>query len=263
MFTGFKNIAYPEYEVITPQTHLSYTLRTLTVSEEERLKGSLLTPAKIAEHLNKCIYETIVKKPDSIIDYKTFLKNTTIRDREALLYGLYHVTYEEVRNYEIVCSECRKSYQVTAKASQMFNINSYPGEDILTRKVMIQLPISQSVNAYIKQATIEDEEIAIKNLSSYPGFTLDSIVGTLFIDRFEQDIEVSKEPLVYSDRKDIIDAYNSLPAKDRRTIFEKYNEEFGKYGVDLKMQVFCTNCSHQEVVDVNLVDNFFRMVQSS
>lgn len=263
MFTGFRNMVYPEYEVITPQTHLSFTLRTLTVQEEERLKGSLLTPAKIAEHLNKCIYEVLVKKPESITDYKTFLKSLTIRDREALLYGLYHITYEEIRNYEVFCSECKKSYQVTAKASQMFNINPYPGDDVLTRKIAVPLPVSNSVVAYIKQATIDDEEDAVRNLASYPGYTLDAVVGTLFIDRFEQDIEVSKEPIIYNDRKDIIDAYNSLPAKDRRVIFEKYNEEFGKYGVDLKMQVLCTYCSHQEIVDINLVDNFFRMVQSS
>jgi len=37
-FKGF-NIAYPEYEVITPQSNQSYTLRSLNVSEEEKLKG--------------------------------------------------------------------------------------------------------------------------------------------------------------------------------------------------------------------------------
>ena len=55
MFKGF-DVKYPEYEVITPQTKLSFTVRSLNVREEERLKGSLMTPTKIHEHLNKCIY---------------------------------------------------------------------------------------------------------------------------------------------------------------------------------------------------------------
>ena len=76
-FTGF-NIAYPEYEVITPQTNQSYTLRSLSVSEEERLKGSLITPTKIADHLNKCLFESIVNKPKSIKDMDDFLKNITL-----------------------------------------------------------------------------------------------------------------------------------------------------------------------------------------
>ena len=81
MFIGF-NLQYPEYEVITPQTHLSFTVRTLSVSDEERLKGSLMTPAKVTEHLNKCIYETLVKKPDTIKEYKDFLKLVTLKDRD-------------------------------------------------------------------------------------------------------------------------------------------------------------------------------------
>ena len=111
-FKGF-NLKYPEYEVITPHTHLSFSLRSLSVSEEERLKGSLLTPTKITEHLNKCLYESIVQKPESITDYKTFLKSLSLKDRDALLYGLYHITYEEIRNYDIRCTNCKKEYPVT------------------------------------------------------------------------------------------------------------------------------------------------------
>jgi len=62
MFQGF-NIKYPEYEVITPQTNLSYHVRSLNVQEEERLKASFLTPTKANDHLNKCIYDSFVKRP--------------------------------------------------------------------------------------------------------------------------------------------------------------------------------------------------------
>ena len=48
MFRGF-NLKYPEYEVITPQTKRSFTLRSLNVSEEENMKGSMMTPLKITE----------------------------------------------------------------------------------------------------------------------------------------------------------------------------------------------------------------------
>jgi len=109
MFTGF-NIKYPEYEVITPQTKLSYNVRSLTVQEEERLKGSLLSPMH-------------TKKPDHITDYESFLKNTTLKDRDALLYGLYHITYENIRNFDVSCTSCGKTYPITVKVSDTFNIN--------------------------------------------------------------------------------------------------------------------------------------------
>jgi hypothetical protein len=52
----------------------------------------------------------------------------------------------------------------------------------------------------------------------------------------------------------------SLPAKDKRAIHDSYLEEFGQYGVDLKMRTLCTFCGQDEIVDVDLVDSFFRMV---
>jgi hypothetical protein len=262
MFTGF-NLKYPEYEVITPQTHLSFNVRSLNVQEEERLKGSLMSPTKITEHLNKCIYEAIVKKPETITEFKHFLQKITIKDRDALLYGLYHITYEDIRNYDVKCSNCRKDSPVTVKASDTFNFNSYPDNDILLKRVKVDLPKSIGVTSWIKQPTLEDELNSIKSLSSRPGTTMDIITETLIIEKFEQDKENSVDPIIISDRIDIIDAYRSLLAKDKRSIYEKYNEEFGKYGIELKMKSFCQHCGNEEVASIDLVENFFRMVYSS
>lgn len=261
-FTGF-NLKYPDYEVITPQTHLSISLRSLNVQEEERLKGSLMTPTKITEHLNKCIYESITKKPESIKEFKDFLQLITIKDRDALLYGLYHITYEDIRNYDVKCSNCRKDFPVTVKASDTFNFNAYPTEDVLLKRFKIELPKSVGVSAWIKQPTLQDEMNSIKNLSSRPGTSMDVITETLIIEKFEQDVEAKTDPIVIIERYDIVDAYRSLPAKDKRSIYEKYNEEFGKYGIELKMQSFCQHCGHEEVISIDLVENFFRMVYSS
>jgi hypothetical protein len=263
-FKGF-NLKYPEYEVITPQTHLSFSVRSLSVLEEENLKGSLMTPTKITEHLNKCLYNSMTKKPENITDYKTFLRSITLKDRDCILYGLYHTTYEEIRNYDIRCSNCKKEYPITALASSMFNYNSYPEENgnVLSKKFKVELPVSKGVVAYIKQPTIGEEEEAIKNLSSTPGLTIEMITETLIVDRFEQTTEASIDPTIYDERQDIIDAYRTLPARDKRTIYEKYNDEFGKFGIELKLKSFCAHCGYEEVVKVDLVENFFRMVYSS
>ena len=262
MFTGF-NIKYPEYEVVTPQTHLSFTTRSLNVQDEELLKGSLMTPTKVTEHLNKCIYESLVKKPDTIKEFKDFLKFVTLKDRDTLLYGLYHITYEEVRNYDVKCKNCKKDFSVTINASHTFNFNPYPGDDILTKRIKIDLPKTKGVACYIKQPTLEDEMDAIKNMSAHPGVTMDVITETLIIEKFEQDIESVKEPLIITNRIDVIDAYRSLPAKDKRTIYDRFNEEFGKYETELKMRVFCQHCGTEDIINIDLVDNFFRMVYSS
>ena len=260
-FTGF-DVKYPEYEVITPQTGLSFHLRTLNVQEEEKMKGSLITPIKVTEHLNKCIYDTIVKKPDDIKTFDDFLKIVTIKDREVLLYGLYHVTYEEVRNYDVKCSSCGKEYPVTIQISDTFNFNKYPGKDILSKKIKTPLPISKGVNAYVKQPSLIEEISLYKSLGSRPGSSLERLSQILIIDRFEQESETGTSK-IYKDRVDILDAFMSLPAKDKREIHSAYIENFGKYSMELKMQSSCVNCGNTEVMDIDLVEQFFRMVYTS
>ncbi len=261
-FKGFA-VELPVYEVITPQTKQSFTLKTLNVQEEEKLKGSLVTPTKIAEHLNTCIFNSLVSKPENITDLDSFLHSVTLKDRDALLYGLYHVTYEEIRNYQVKCTSCTHDYAVTVKASSTFNFNSYPKENILEDRKKFELPVSKGVFVVVKQPTLFDEMSSISQLSNRPGSTIELITETLIIDKFEQDVPERKTPIVYTDRIDVLDAYLTLPALDKRFIYRTYEKAFGEYSIELKMQSNCTSCGHQGEYDIDLVESFFRALFSA
>jgi len=258
MFKGF-DVKYPEYEVITPQTNLSFTVRSLNVKEEERLKGSLMTPAKIHEHLNKCIYDAIVSKPESVTDYDTFLKTVTLKDRDALLYGLYHISYEEIRNYDVTCGSCTREYPVTVLASSTFNFLPYPEKKILEKRIPVDLPATQGVTCFLKQPSLLDELMSIKTLGASTEKNMDIITETLIIDKFQQNPEEG-DTIIYSERADVIDAYLTLPAKDKREIHKQYRDQLGKYGITLRMRSNCVHCGEEEEIDLDLVSNFFRMV---
>jgi len=260
-FQGF-NLTYPEYEVITPQTKQSFTVRSLNVQEEERLKGSLMTPQKVTDHLNKCIFEAIVKKPTAIKDYDAFMQGVTLKDRDALLYGLYHISYGEIRDYDVTCSSCRKDYAVTVQASDTFTFKHFPGKTILSQTEKVELPRSQGVTAFVKQPTLADEANAMKTLGHRPNATPEVVTETLIVSKFEQDIEKKVEPTIYDDRADILDAYLTLPAMDKRAIYKQYRESFGQYGIELKMRSSCTHCGAEEVIDIDLVSAFFRVLYS-
>jgi len=262
MFKGF-DVKLPEYEVITPQTGLSYHVRSLNVLEEERLKASFLTPKKANDHLNKCIFDSMVKKPAEIKNYDTWLKNTTLKDRDALLYGLYHITYEEIRNYDITCATCQKTYAVTVKASETFNNTPYNGKDpILEMRHDTEMPVTKSVFVTLKQPTLWDEVMALKTTNTEATGSLDILTETLIIEKFYQNKPEGGDSIVYSQREDIIDAYRSLAAKDKRHIYSEYREKFGKYGIELKMLTSCTHCGAEDLINIDLVGNFFRMVYS-
>jgi hypothetical protein len=258
MFKGFLDIEYPEYEVITPHTHNSFTVRTLTVQKEQRLKGSLVTPIKITEHLNRILWECTVSRPEGIKTYEDFVTKLTLKDRDALLYGLYHISYEEIRNYMITCVSCGKEYPVTIQASSTFNFNPYPTDDILLKVIKLPLKKTKGVFAYIKQPTLIDEINAFKSLPA----DSEVISVTLPIQKFTQENEGGDDKLVYSERTDILDAYMSLPPIDKKEIFNKYAEAFGNYGIELKCQTICQFCGRNDIVSIDLVEQFFRMVFS-
>jgi len=263
MFKGFE-IPYPEYEVITPQTNKSYTVRSLNVQEEEKLKGSLITPTKVAEHLNSCLFNSIVNKPDEITDIDSFLRGNTLKDRDALLYGLYHISYEEIRNYQIKCNSCGKEYPVTVKASSTFNFNGYPSDsDILKDRKEVPLPALKGVTVIVRQPTLFDEINNIKVLSNRPGNTLELITETLIIESISVLRESTKEPVIYHDRADIMDAYLQMTSKDKRAIYKAYADAFGDYGIELKMASSCVSCGQQDTHTIDLVESFFRALFSA
>ncbi len=260
MFTGFSQ-KFPEYEVITPHTNQSFRLRSMTVQEEERLKGSLLSPSAVTDHLNRCIFECVVNKPQGIQTFDDFLVKCTLKDRDALLYGLYHITYEEVRNYDVTCVHCGKKHSITIKASDTFSMNPYPQDaNILEVRLQVTLPVFDAVFATVKQPTLKDELDAMKMAGGNTEL-LDLLTETLIIESFTENVD-GQDSKIYSSKEDVVDAYRSLTPNDKRAIFNKYREELGDYGIELKMRATCVHCGKEDTLDLDLVDNFFRMVHS-
>ena len=255
-FVGF-NIQYPEYEIITPQTKYSYTVRSLTVSEEEKLRSSYLTANRVQDHLNRCIFNTLVQKPEHIATYEDFLLNTTIHDRDALLYGIYHISYGEVRNYEIECLNCDDKQKVNINISDIFAVEMYPGDNVVQKRLKIELPKSKGVFVYIKQPTLKDEMRIVASLGKRPGVNAEILPEIGIIDKFEQEFE-DGSMTTYEDLSDIYDAYTSLLAMDRREIYDRYAEEFGKYSISLVFKSVCQKCGNVDEHNISLSQSFFR-----
>jgi len=169
-------------------------------------------------------------------------------------------SYEEIRNYDIFCGTCSQKYPVTVQASSTFNMNVYPDDDILSKEVSLQIPSSDKVTVYLKQPTLYDEMLHFQSSGVLPG-NKELLSETLIITKFHYQPDVG-DTIIYSDRDDIIDAYKSLASKDKRVIFRKFRDEFGQYGITLKMQTKCIHCSVVQIIDIDLVDNFFRMVHT-
>ena len=262
MFVKF-NQKLPEYEVICPQSKKSFTIRSMNVSGEENLKGSFIISVKMIEHLNRCIFDSIVTFPPDIQNFEDFLQKVSTIDRGALLYGLYHITYGEIRNYDITCGACENSYSVTIKSDDTFHIKPYDGEDDLYIKIIpVPLEVFSNVVAYVKQPNLKEEFETLKVFSPQLGNQTGIANDILIIDKIEERNDAGDTINLYTSKNDLVDAYRNLSPKDKRIIHRAYENNFGQYAVSLKMKSSCTKCGAVEDVTIDLVTQFLRMVWS-
>jgi len=245
--------AYPVYTVITPQTGKRYQLRTLTVAEEKKLKGSLITPDKITEHVTSALFDCIVEKPEDIKTYEDFIMYTTTHDRQALLFGLFHVSYGEVTDFPIKCSHCGQDFKNTFTTESLAKITNYEGEEsLLTKIVEVDLPITK-LKAFVKQPTIRDEIITLKTSQSLP-YQKDSIDDLVLVQKFTMG---AKE---WTDIAEKLTIYTKLPVRDKKLIWKAYKETFSQYTVEVKATAVCSFCKGESEIDIDFMEVFFRLV---
>jgi len=261
VFNGF-DIKYPEYSVITPHTLQEYTIRSLAVAEEEKLKASLLTPNKLAEHLNQVIWDCLVKKPEEIKTYKDFMNKITIKDRDSLMYGLYHVTYKDIHNYDVTCVKCENVNSIKVNFLKSLKAVMWPNdsESIIDKKESVKFDIAKKITAVIRQPLLVDEFNLLKDTAFVSDEVRDLNMQLLIIDKFEIEKTGAKTPDTVEDRDNILKGYKQLPSTDRKLIDKAYEEKFGKYGIDVATRVRCQKCGNEEDISIDLVRQFFRSI---
>jgi len=262
VFEGFK-IKYPEYSIVTPQTLIEFTIRTLTIAEEEVLKGSLLVPNKMAQHLNEIIFSCLVKKPDDIKTLQDFTSKITIKDRDALMFGLYAVTYKDIHNYDVTCSECRHVNSVKINIAKSFKANLWPKDSakpITETEIPVKLEIASEITAIIAQPLLRDEIKLLNDATFASDSVRDMNLQLLIIRRFEMNRPEAKTPHTLLERENILKGYKELPAPDKKLIENAYAENFGKYEIDVASLVKCQKCGQEDTISIDLVRQFFRAI---
>jgi hypothetical protein len=258
-------VKFPEYSVITPITKKEYTIRSLKVSEEEILKGSLLTRNMITQHLNEVLYSTLVKKPDDCQTFESFLKTTTTLDRDALFFALYHATYKDTHAYDVTCKDCNHENSVRVNFANSFSISFWDKVDNdkqpinpLLYNIEVPLDISSNLTFVLGLVTLYEEQESMKTLSFANDQDRALYNDELIIKNILINIDGQKTQDRISDRKNIHNIYMNLPAIDKKIIDRKFKAELENYGTSIKTIVYCQQCKAKNEVTIDLVRQFFR-----
>lgn len=155
IFRGI-DIKYPTYSVITPQTGLSFCVRSLNVSEVSRLKNSLSTPSKAFSLVNETIWDAIVSKPDIITNYSDFCSLITLKDREALLYGLHVMTFGYDRDVKMFCDQCTAENNIKYSLDKIFSIKPYPKTEQMKNMYKVAKEVDKERDEFMEEIITED-----------------------------------------------------------------------------------------------------------
>lgn len=272
VFTSF-GISYPEYEVITPQTKQSYTIRSLSVKEEESLKGSMVTPAKVARHLSEVLWSCMVKKPDGIKTFDDFISKTTMKDRDALLFGLYVSTYKDAQPFNVRCTndDCGFMNSVKINIEKGLSATFWDPDEVTNKETgakrgsildfrkEVPLKVFKGVVAVLRTPTIKDE-IEVSESNTFASDEARNMqLALTMIDKFKiepnEKLPNGDEIL---DRGNIYDAYNTLTPTDRKLIETAFEDFFNKYEIKVSSKVKCQRCGTVRDVEIDIAQQFFR-----
>ncbi len=249
------DIQYPVYEVITPQTGFTFKIRTMTLNDEMKLRTSIMTNRKsVINEFNQVLWNLIQEKPEVIKDYKTFVSSLTVTDRKALVLGTYHISYGDEFSVTTTCPVCGSTNINNINLLKHTIVNPYQGKEpaeILMKSVSVNLPISK-ITVELLPPTLEKEmKVSSVQMDSKLA-ELSMIVDTMTVEK--KILTLDKQ------MNDIISMLKILPAKDTKTIQQKYLETFGNYDVSVKFKVVCSNCSNEYEAEADFMEQLFRMV---
>ena len=170
IFTGFKTYKAPTFTVTCPQSGYQFDVRGLSVGEITRMKESLITQNRLSETTLDIMWEAIDKDtlPSHINSKEIFSTYLTTNDRQAVVYGIYYMTYGSDREYELTCGDCSQKSLAKIDYSEFVHITQYPyAENVIESYKVARLEDHEEKDEVMEEV-LEDTNIKAI-LSSYTG----------------------------------------------------------------------------------------------
>lgn len=248
----------PLYMVVTPCTHQEFSIKSMTVMMEEALKTSLTSKPSLIRMLANAIYQCVIHKPDNIVDFDSFCRAISSSDQTALFFGLMHQSYGEISDITTTCPQCNTKMDLENLSTMgLMTIKEYPGNDFLTKRLTYKTEAGFVI--VMKQTTLYDELILYDELQNIPNAQVTELKDYL------QNIDHIMHPNgnKITNTIDKFSVISELPLKEGRALMKLFDKEYGDYGCKFEKDVQCkvTDCGWKFKVEVNLFNQFFRMVQ--
>lgn len=248
----------PLYMVVTPCTHHEYAIKSMTVMMEEALKTSLTSKPSLVKMLANAIYQCIVHKPEHVTDFDSFCRSISSSDQTALFFGLMHQSYGEISDITTTCPQCNTKMDIeNLSTMNLMTIKEYPDNDFLTKRLSYTTESGFVIS--MKQTTLYDELNLYDELQNIPNTQVTELKD--YLQNIDHIIHPNGHKITLTLEKFAV--ISELPLKEGRAIKKLFDKEYGDYGCKFEKDVQCkvADCGWKFKVEVNLFNQFFRMVQ--
>jgi len=247
-----------QYEVITPQTALSFVVGALRYGQEVKLKTALMATDKgLTNLLNKTVFESLVEKPQEIKTYDDFLDKITVEDRSALIMGIYHNSYGDEYTTETTCPYCGKTNKNLVRLSKYSKASFYNGKPLEFLNIKKELSFNDgNFKITLVPATLRNE-LSLVDMTQTLDLTVTQTTILLHTKQIEYD---NKTFTVENNLIDILATLDLLLPKDVRQIRKTIEEVFEKYKLEVPYKVKCVHCNQEYSRTLDFVGEFFKQV---
>lgn len=262
----FQSFELPKWEVITPHTQHRLLIKSMLVQQEEALKSSSLSTTKMLDLINKTVYDCLDSREAPFDTVDGFMKNLTLADREALIYGLIVSSYGEEQDFNVTCNACSKNFTEKASLTQNVDIKLYEDkEPILKKKVDVTLPVSK-YTVQLQMPTLWDEYVFANSRGVSPD-VLRKADDYLVVKQLNIPAVVDpKKPdevktLAINNIFEIYSYMRNMSPRDRKTIYSAWKENFGEYGLKIVIGTVCPHCGNRSDMYISMINELFRLSQ--
>ena len=262
-----KTIRFPVFEVITPISGLSVSVRGMTVAQESVIRESSTTARKMESITNQIIFECIENKVPPYDTLEGFEKTFSVIDKIALSYGILVTSYGDKQKFMLQCPNCGKTHEAEIELSKYVKITNYEGnEDLIEKEITVDLPVSK-YKAVIKIPTLYDRRIlnitrgvsedVLSKMEKYLIIKKLIVTGT---EKTQEGELVEKEYLI-DKLVDIYSTMNNLPTLDNKVVFDAWMDNFDKYGVTVEIPDTCPSCQTEYDASISIMMELFRNIR--
>lgn len=281
IFNGFKHNLPTDIksDVFLPITNVSIRLSPIVFGEEVNMAQTAIKEEDLFMETLKLLYNHLVEGPELITkSFDSFLSNIAELDYNAMLYGLYLISYgPEVEIGDTVkCADCGFEKKVDKiNLIDLYVEKPFEGKEYEAIKTEKELDLTdcglEGVKFFFKFPTLERPT---KSKSASKSNFMSEIAKTPILNYMSKFIYSGKE---YSDKASMEKAVDTLNVKARRKIRKFLEKEFFDYGIKFKYKWTCKNrvidedaineskqpCEKENQTLYNINDLFFRQISES